>query len=145
MTVLSKMLTTAVTAAAMSAMAIQDNESVDRRLHYMKMGGTKVYRFAVRKFAELVSTSMEPYGFDQLGIVIPHQVNLRIIEAAAERMDLSMDRFFVNIASYGNTSAASVPIALTEARDQNRLESGKIICLVAFGAGLMWGHTLMRW
>ena len=121
------------------------HDTVDNRGHYMKMGGTKVFRFAVRTFAELVSTSMEPYGYDELGIVIPHQVNMRIIEAAAERLELPMDKFFVNIHKYGNTSAASVPIALKEARDANLLEPGKIICLVAFGAGLTWGHMLMRW
>ncbi|MEM7199329.1 MAG: beta-ketoacyl-ACP synthase III [Planctomycetota bacterium] len=121
------------------------HESVDARLHYMKMGGTKVFRFAVRKFAELVQTSMAPYGYEELGLVVPHQVNQRIIEAAAERLELPMERFFVNIATYGNTSAASVPIAMLEARDSGRMESGKIICTVAFGAGLMWGHALVRW
>lgn len=121
------------------------HETVEQRMHYMKMGGTKVFRFAVRTFHELVSTSLEPYGYDQLGLVVPHQVNQRIIEAAAERLELPMDKFFVNIDRYGNTSAASVPIALREARDQEKLESGKIICMVAFGAGLTWGHILVRW
>ena len=121
------------------------HETVEKRMHYMKMGGTKVFRFAVRTFDELVRTAMEPYGYDQLGLVVPHQVNQRIIEAAAERLGLPMDRFFVNIDRYGNTSAASVPIALKEARDQNKLESGKIVCMVAFGAGLTWGHILLRW
>ncbi len=121
------------------------HETIDNRQHFMKMGGTRVFRFAVRKFADLVEESMRPYGYDQLGLVIPHQVNLRIIEAAAERIGLSMDRFFVNIQSYGNTSAASVPIALREARDAGLLVPGQIVCIVAFGAGLMWGHVLLRW
>jgi 3-oxoacyl-[acyl-carrier-protein] synthase-3 len=119
--------------------------TVDQRMHYMKMGGTRVFRFAVRIFAELVATSMQPYGYDQLGLIVPHQVNQRIIESAAERLDLPLDRFFINIANYGNTSAASVPIALAEAHAAGRLESGKIVCMVAFGAGLMWGHVLLRW
>jgi 3-oxoacyl-[acyl-carrier-protein] synthase-3 len=119
--------------------------SVDQRLHFMKMGGTKVFRFAVRTFEDLVATALAPYGHDELGLVIPHQVNKRIIEAAAERLGLSMDHFFVNIERYGNTSAASVPIALKEARDANRLVPGKLVCLVAFGAGLTWGHALLRW
>lgn len=113
--------------------------------HFMKMGGTKVFRFAVRTFAELVEESLRPHGYEQLGLVVPHQVNQRIIEAAAERLGLDIDLFYSNIAEYGNTSSASVPIALTEARDRGRLESGKIICLVAFGAGLTWGHALLRW
>ncbi len=121
------------------------HETIEQRLHYMKMGGTKVFRFAVRTFSELVSTSMAPYGYEQLGLVIPHQVNQRIIEAAAERLELPMDKFFVNIERYGNTSAASVPIALKEAHEENMLESGKVICMCAFGAGLTWGHILLRW
>ncbi len=121
------------------------HDSIDRRLHYMKMGGTKVFRFAVSTFADVVERAMEPYGYEQLGLVVPHQVNQRIIEAAADRLDLPHALFFSNIAKYGNTSAASVPIALTEARDEGRLEPGKIICVCAFGAGLAWGHFLMRW
>ena len=120
-------------------------ESIEQHLHYMKMGGNKVYRFAVKAFADLVETSMRPYGYEQLGMVIPHQVNQRIIEAAAERIGLPIERFFINIGSYGNTSAASVPIALAEAVEQQRLEKGKIACVVAFGAGLAWGHLLLRW
>jgi 3-oxoacyl-[acyl-carrier-protein] synthase-3 len=121
------------------------HQTIDQGLHYMKMGGTKVYRFAVATFAELVETALRPYGYDQLGLVVPHQVNQRIIEAAAERAGLPMDRFYVNIADYGNTSAASVPIALSEAATAGRLPKGKIVCMVAFGAGLSWGHVLLRW
>jgi 3-oxoacyl-[acyl-carrier-protein] synthase-3 len=121
------------------------HETIDQRLHYMKMGGTKVFRFAVKTFADLVETSMRRFGYDELSVVVPHQVNQRIIEAAAERTGLPPERFFSNIAKYGNTSAASVPIALSEARDEGRLTKGKIVCIVAFGAGLAWGHVLLRW
>ena len=121
------------------------HETVDNGLHYMKMGGTKVFRFAVKVFADMVAKAMEPYGYDQLGLIVPHQVNLRIIEAAADRLNLPSSLFFTNIANYGNTSAASVPIALHEAQTAGRLVDGKIICLVAFGAGMCWGHTLIRW
>ena len=76
---------------------------------------------------------------------MPHQVNLRIIESAAESAGVPMDKIFVNIDRYGNTSAASVPLALYEARAGERLERGKLICCVAFGAGLSWGHVLLRW
>ena len=120
-------------------------QTVADRLHYMKMGGNKVYRFAVKTFAELVETSMKPYGYDELGLIIPHQVNQRIIEAAAERVGLPIDRFYINIGRYGNTSAASVPIALAEAAENGLLQKGKIVCVVAFGAGLAWGHLLLRW
>ncbi len=120
-------------------------ESLEERLHYMKMGGTKVFRFAVRVFADLVEQSMKPYGYDELGVIIPHQVNQRIIEAAMDRLGLSHDYIFSNIAEYGNTSAASVPIAMREARDAGRLVDGKLACVVAFGAGMSWGHLLLRW
>jgi 3-oxoacyl-[acyl-carrier-protein] synthase-3 len=120
-------------------------ETIEQRLHYMKMGGTRVFRFAVKAFADLVEASMKPYGYDQLGVVVPHQVNQRIIEAAAERIGLPIERFFTNIAHYGNTSAASVPIALQEAVAGGHTPPGKIVCMVAFGAGLAWGHALLRW
>ncbi|HLU40422.1 MAG TPA: beta-ketoacyl-ACP synthase III [Planctomycetota bacterium] len=120
-------------------------ETIEQGQHYMKMGGVKVFRFAVKVFADLVEQSMRPYGYDQLGLVIPHQVNQRIIEAAAERVGLPTSRFFVNIDRYGNTSAASVPIALTEAVEQGRVVKDKIVCMVAFGAGMAWGHVLLRW
>ena len=121
------------------------HDTVEQRLHYMKMGGAKVYRFAVKIFADLVERAMEPYGMDQLGLVVPHQVNARIIENAAERVGVSMDKVYVNIDRYGNTSAASVPIALCEARAEGRFEEGKLICMIAFGAGMAWGHSLIRW
>ena len=121
------------------------HETVEHRMHFIRMGGKKVYRFAVKTLAELVETSIEPYGYDELGLVIPHQVNLRIIESAAERIGLPMEKVFVNIQKYGNTSAASVPLALDEALRAGRLESGKLICMPAFGAGMAWGHLLVRW
>lgn len=120
-------------------------QTIDERLHYMKMGGTKVFRFAVRVFAKLVRDVIEEYGADQIGVIIPHQVNQRIIEAAMEQVGLPMDLVFCNIDRYGNTSAASVPIALREAYDAGRLEKGKLVVMPAFGAGMAWGHTLLRW
>ena len=120
-------------------------QSIENRLHFMKMGGNKVFRFAVTTFAELVERSMAPYGYEQLGLVIPHQVNQRIIESAADRVGLPHAMFFSNIIHYGNTSSASVPIAMTEACAQGKLVKGKIVCVCAFGAGLAWGHFLVRW
>ena len=120
-------------------------DSVAQGLHFMKMGGTKVFRFAVRVFADLVRGVVEKYGRDQIGVIVPHQVNQRIIEAAMEQLGMPMDLVFSNIDRYGNTSAASVPIALREAYDAGRLQSGKLVVMPAFGAGMAWGHLLLRW
>ncbi len=120
-------------------------DSVERRLHFMKMGGTKVFRFAVRVFADLVKGVAEEHGADQIGCIIPHQVNQRIIESAMESVGLPMDLVYSNIDRFGNTSAASIPIALSEAAAAGRLEKGKLVVLPAFGAGLAWGHVLLRW
>ena len=111
----------------------------------MKMGGTKVFRFAVRVFADLVKGVAEEHGADQIGCIIPHQVNQRIIESAMESVGLPMDLVYSNIDRFGNTSAASIPIALSEAAAAGRLEKGKLVVLPAFGAGLAWGHVLLRW
>lgn len=121
------------------------HDTVDQRLHYMKMGGTKVFRFAVRVFAELVKNVIDKHGRDQIGVIIPHQVNQRIIEAAMEQLGMPMDFVFSNIDRYGNTSAASVPIALREAYEAGRLQKGKLVVMPAFGAGMAWGHLLLRW
>ena len=120
-------------------------QTVEQRLHFMKMGGTKVFRFAVRVFAELVKGVVDKYGKDQIGVIVPHQVNQRIIEAAMEQLSLPMDLVFSNIDRYGNTSAASVPIALREAFEAGRLQKGKLVVMPAFGAGMAWGHLLLRW
>ncbi|MEO6593566.1 MAG: beta-ketoacyl-ACP synthase III [Planctomycetota bacterium] len=120
-------------------------ESVQQRLHYMKMGGTKVFRFAVRVFAELVQGVLDQHGREAIGLIVPHQVNQRIIEAAMAQVGLPMDLVFSNIDRYGNTSAASVPIALREAKDAGRMRKGKLIVMPAFGAGMAWGHLLLRW
>ncbi|MHC5065429.1 MAG: beta-ketoacyl-ACP synthase III [Planctomycetota bacterium] len=120
-------------------------ESVEKHLHAIHMGGKKVYRFAVKTLVDLVEGAIADYGMDQLGLVVPHQVNQRIIESAADKLGLPVDRIVVNIDKYGNTSAASVPIALCEAHEENRLETGKLICMPAFGAGMSWGQILVRW
>ncbi|MBM4060721.1 MAG: ketoacyl-ACP synthase III [Planctomycetes bacterium] len=120
-------------------------ETVTNRLHYMKMGGTKVYKFAVRVFAELVQGAIDRYGLDEVGVIVPHQVNQRIIESAMAQIDLPMDRVFTNIDRVGNTSAASVPIALREAYEAGRLVEGKLVLCPAFGAGMSWGQVVLRW
>ncbi|MFO1052006.1 MAG: beta-ketoacyl-ACP synthase III [Planctomycetota bacterium] len=120
--------------------------SIDAGLHFIQMQGRQVYRFAVTTFVDVVRKAMEPHGgVEKLAALVPHQVNQRIIEAAAEELGVPLERIFVNIDRYGNTSAASVPIALYEARAAGRLPEGGLVCCVAFGAGLTWGHLLLRW
>lgn len=114
---------------------------------FMKMKGKEVFKLAVRAMDEAARDILEQYGLhsDQISLVIPHQANLRIIEAVASYLKLPMDRFVVNVDRYGNTSAASVPLALDEARKAGRIKSGDITLLVAFGAGLTYGSALIRW
>src|SRR5690606_39170962 len=120
-------------------------ETVANREHYVRMEGRQIYRFAVKTFTDLVNQALEGHAREDLGLLVPHQVNLRIIESAAEACGIPLERILVNIDRYGNTSAASVPLALHEARATGRLVAGKLVCIVAFGAGLTWGHVLLRW
>ncbi|MBW7895620.1 MAG: ketoacyl-ACP synthase III [Opitutaceae bacterium] len=114
---------------------------------FMKMKGKEVFKLAVRAMDEAARDILEQHGFhsDQIALVIPHQANLRIIDAVASYLKLPMDRFVVNVDRYGNTSAASVPLALDEARKAGRIKPGDITLLVAFGAGLTYGSALIRW
>lgn len=120
-------------------------EVLAKKGHLMVVRGREVYRFAVATMTELVQKAIEPYGMDQLGFIVPHQVNERIIDAALERLELPRSKCIVNIDRYGNTSAASVPVALAEAAEAGSLEPGKIVILVAFGAGLAWSYATVRW
>lgn len=113
--------------------------------HYIGLRGRDVYRFAVKYMSLMIRQMLEGYPDEELSLIVPHQVNLRIIQAALERLGVSEERVMINIQKYGNTSAATVPIALDEALRQGRIEKGKLVCLVAFGAGLTWGGTLIRW
>ncbi|MEL6430296.1 MAG: beta-ketoacyl-ACP synthase III [Planctomycetota bacterium] len=117
----------------------------DKENHFIRVRGREVYRFAVTRMTALIKEAAEKFGEENIKLVVPHQVNLRIIEAARERLDWPMERFFVNIHKYGNTSAGSVPIALDEAVRGGNVEKGDIVVLVAFGAGLTWGATAIRW
>jgi 3-oxoacyl-[acyl-carrier-protein] synthase-3 len=120
-------------------------ETVARGDHFLRMRGREVFRFAVTKMADLIAELVEGHDLSEVSLVVPHQVNARIIEAAVERLGWSPEKFFVNIDRYGNTSAASVPMAFQEALQQGRVEKGKLVVFVAFGAGLTWGGTLLRW
>ncbi len=117
----------------------------DPDLHFITLRGREVYRFAVTKMVELIESMCEGYERDEIALIVPHQVNRRIIESSLERLEWSADRCVINIDRYGNTSAASVPLALDEALREGRIKRGDLVVLVAFGAGLTWGATLLRW
>ena len=121
--------------------------TVARRDHFIKMKGKEVFKLAVRVMEEAARDILEQHGVaaNQIGLVIPHQANLRIIDAIAQYLELPVERFFVNVDRYGNTSAASIPIALDEARRAGRIKKDDLTLLVAFGAGLTYGSALIRW
>ncbi len=123
------------------------HETVDRRLHFAKMKGNEVFKVAVRMFEECAQKILERNGFKagDIDVFVPHQANLRIIEAAVKRLKLPMDRVVVNVDRYGNTGAASVYVALEEAWAGQRLKPGDLVLLAAFGGGFTWGAALLRW
>jgi 3-oxoacyl-[acyl-carrier-protein] synthase III len=121
--------------------------NIESGLNCIHMKGAEVYKFAVRIVPEiiervLIRAKLTPAD---IGLLVMHQANLRIIQAVAERFGIDDERVFVNLHKYGNTSAASVPIALTEAKAEGRLEPGKVVVTVGFGAGLTWGANVIRW
>lgn len=122
-------------------------ETVDGRMHVIKMAGNKVFPHAVRKMGDAATRVLEAAGVpqDKLDLLIPHQANFRIIDAIGRQLGLPMEKVYVNIDKYGNTSSASIPIALDEAVRAGRIKPGHHVMLVAFGAGLTWGAALMRW
>ena len=122
-------------------------ETVDARLHYAKMKGSEVFKVAVRMFVECAQTILNRHGMTaaDIDLFIPHQANLRIIEAAAKRVGLPMEKVFVNVDRYGNTGAASVYVALEEAVAAGRVKRGDKLLLAAFGGGFAWGAALLQW
>ncbi len=122
-------------------------ETIARGEHYIRMEGKETYRFATRTLATTALASISRAGLqpDDIDLFIPHQANIRIIEAVAKGLDLPMDRMFVNLDKYGNTSAASVPIALAEAVNGGRVAVGDKVVLVAFGAGFTSGAVTIEW
>ena len=123
------------------------HESIDKRLHYLKMNGREVFKFAVRTLGKVAAEVLEDAGIKQeeLDFFIPHQANIRIIEVAAKKLGLPMERVLVNVDRYGNTSTASVPLALHEALEQGRIKDGDNVVMVGFGTGLTWGGLAMKW
>ena len=109
--------------------------------------GREVYKFAVEQMGESAIRALKNCGMDgnDVDLLVPHQANIRIIESAAKRLKLPMEKVFVNLQKYGNTSAATIPIALSEAKEQNRMQSGDTVVLVGFGAGLTWASAVLKW
>lgn len=122
-------------------------EVIKKRLNFIKMKGNETFKVAVKTLEEVVDSTLKKGGLksSELSLLVPHQANIRIIQAMAKRLDLPMEKVMVNIHKYGNTSAASIPIALDEANEQGRLRKGDYVMLAAFGAGLTWGAALIKW
>lgn len=122
-------------------------ETVAQNLHTIQMDGQKVFRFATKIIPDATRKVLEQVGLSvaDVDMVIAHQANARILQAAAERLGLPRQKMYANIDRYGNTSAASIPIALCEAADAGLLQPGHRVVLVGFGAGLTWGAALLEW
>lgn len=122
-------------------------ESIEARQHFIKMNGKEIFKLAVRVMGQVSQDIIERQGYqtDQINLLIPHQANMRIIDSLAKRMKLPMEKLHNNLERFGNTSGASVGIALDEAYRNGRIKSGDLVLLVAFGAGLTWGASLIKW
>jgi len=122
-------------------------EVIDQRLHYLRMDGQRVFKFASRVLADSVAQVVHDAGLtpDDIDLIIPHQANERIIELSRRRMGVPPEKVMVNIERYGNTSAASIPIALVDAVDEGRLRPGDRVVFVGFGAGLTWAAAAFHW
>jgi 3-oxoacyl-[acyl-carrier-protein] synthase-3 len=123
------------------------HETVERHMHFLRMRGRSVFKFAVAKFAEVIEELLERNRLDlgDLALVVPHQANARILEAGAAKLGIGMERLVVNVDRLGNTSSASIPMALDEAARAGRIAAGQLVALVTFGGGLTWGGSLLRW
>ena len=122
-------------------------DSVKGRLHYLRMDGKETFKNAVNAMVAAATQALERCGLsvDQIQCIIPHQANLRILTAVGERLGARDEQLFINVDRYGNTSAASVAIALDEAVQQGRVQRGDLVLLVVFGAGLTWGAAVIEW
>lgn len=115
--------------------------------HYLRMAGSDVYRFAVKAMPEALIGACENAGVDveDVDLIIPHQANLRIIETAAKRLGIGMEKMYVNVNKYGNTSCVSIPLSLAELASKGKLKRGEKLALVGFGAGLTYGSVVLEW
>lgn len=124
-----------------------DAATFDEKLYYLRMEGNEVFKHAVRAMGDAAAAALEANHLtaDHLALLIPHQANRRIIEATGKRIGLPAEKVFVNLHKYGNTSSASIPIALDEANREGRLKGGDLVLLNAFGGGFTYGSALIRW
>jgi 3-oxoacyl-[acyl-carrier-protein] synthase III len=122
-------------------------ESVADRMHYLKMAGSDVFKFAVRIMNSSAEASLQKAGLtkEDVDFLVPHQANIRIIDSAVKRFGLSPEKVMVNLDRYGNMSSASIPVALDEAVREGKVKTGDNIVLVGFGGGLTWGSTVIKW
>ncbi|MFC1581609.1 beta-ketoacyl-ACP synthase III [Candidatus Neomarinimicrobiota bacterium] len=123
------------------------DDTVKKRMHYIKQDGKTVFKFAVKGMADISAEILEKNNIpgEDVKIFIPHQANKRIIDAAAKRCNIPPERVLININKYGNTTAATIPIGLDESYSKGLISKGDIVLLAAFGAGFSWGSTLIRW
>lgn len=124
-----------------------DEEVLEEKSHLVKMKGREVFKAAVRSMCQAAERALEAAGMtgEDVDIMIPHQANIRIIEATAKYAGIPMEKVYVNVDRYGNMSSASIPVAFDEAREEGRLQEGMSVLSMAFGAGLTWGATVFRW
>ncbi len=124
-----------------------DHDVIDRGDHYLKMDGRTVFKFATRVMPQSTLKVLENAGMtiDDIDLLIPHQANARIVDLAVRRLGISPDKVFLNLQKYGNTSAASIPLALVEAYEEGRIKEGDHVCMVSFGAGLTWASAIVQW
>ncbi|MDD2481880.1 MAG: beta-ketoacyl-ACP synthase 3, partial [Lutispora sp.] len=122
-------------------------ETIANSQHFIKMDGSEVFKFAIKIMGEAAEKALSLCGMEKEDIdyLIPHQANIRIIESATKRLKISKDKVFVNVDKYGNMSAASIAVALDEAKRTNKLNKGDVVVLVGFGGGLTWGSAVMKW
>lgn len=122
-------------------------ELIEANQNKLQMNGSEVFKFAMKILPEVTEQALALADLhkEDIDLIVPHQANIRIIEAAARRLDLPMEKFMVNLDRYGNTSSASIPIAMHEAVETGRIKSGDVVVLTGFGAGLTWGSIVMQW
>jgi len=123
------------------------HETVNQRLHYLRMSGNDVFRYAVRAMESVACEALDAAGVkaEDLDLLVPHQANFRIIDATARRLGIPMEKVLVNLDRYGNTSSASIPIALDEAKRAGRIKPGDLVAMVTFGGGFTWAAAVVRW
>ncbi|MDD3725683.1 MAG: ketoacyl-ACP synthase III [Candidatus Ratteibacteria bacterium] len=122
-------------------------DTVEKRMHFMKMEGAVLFKIAIQTMCESINTLLKMFNLkkEDIALVVPHQANLRIIKGVAKGMDMPSEKFYVNIEKYGNMSAACVPVALDEASKKGLFRKGDLIITVSFGGGLTWGANLIKW